>query len=109
MPLLTSALTFAEAFRTVVRARSTGRLSEADERLAISTLQALEGRIDVIQLTDAVLARAGRPYPHEPLRTLDAIHLATAEALDEPPQLVTIVTRDARVQKNAEALGYRVE
>jgi hypothetical protein len=37
------------------------------------------------------------------------MHLATAELLDEPPQLVTIVTRDARVRDNARALGYAVE
>lgn len=56
-----------------------------------------------------VLTRAGRPFPVEPIRTLDAIHLATAELLGEPPQLITIVTRDARVADNARALGYSVE
>ena len=65
--------------------------------------------IDVIHVTDAVRARTARPFPHEPIRTLDAIPLATAEALGEPPQLVTIVTREARVQRDAEALGYVVE
>jgi predicted nucleic acid-binding protein len=43
------------------------------------------------------------------VRTLDAVHLATAEALGEPPSLVTIVTRDSRVRDNATALGYGVE
>jgi hypothetical protein len=52
-----------------------------------------------------VLTRAGRPFPVEPIRTLDAIHLATAELLGEPPQLVTIITRDGRVRDNARALG----
>jgi hypothetical protein len=56
-----------------------------------------------------VLARAGRPFPVEPIRSLDALHLATAELLDEPPQLVTVLTRDSRVIDNARALGYRVE
>ena len=41
-------------------------------------------------------------------RTLDAVHLATVEFLGEPPQLVTIVTRDERVRANARALGYMV-
>jgi hypothetical protein len=43
-------------------------------------------------LSDEVLVRAGRPFPVEPIRTLDAIHLASVELLGEPPQLVTIVT-----------------
>ena len=60
-------------------------------------------------VTDAVLARVGRPFPVEPIRTLDAVHLATAEQLGEPPALVTIVTRDVRVRENALALGYAIE
>jgi hypothetical protein len=40
---------------------------------------------------------------------LDAIHLATAEALGDPPALITIVTRDLRVRDNAAALGHPVE
>ena len=63
----------------------------------------------MVAVTDSVLARVRRPFPVEPIRTLDAVHLATAELLDEPPPLVTIVTRDARVRDNAEALGYAVE
>jgi hypothetical protein len=34
--------------------------------------------------------------------------MATAELLGEPPQLVTIVTRDTRVRENAQALGFAV-
>lgn len=106
---ITSALTFAEASRALVRARVAGRLTPADERAALRWLQAFRRRCDVVAITDAVLSRAGRPFPVEPIRTLDAIHLATAELLSEPPQLVAIVTRDARVSDNARALGYVVE
>jgi hypothetical protein len=56
-----------------------------------------------------VLFRAGRPFPVEPIRTLDAIHLATLELLGESPPLVTVVTRDARVRDNAIAGGFAVE
>jgi hypothetical protein len=37
------------------------------------------------------------------------VHLATAESLGEPSQLMTIVTRDTRVRENAAALGYSIE
>jgi hypothetical protein len=50
-----------------------------------------------------------RPFPVDPVRTLDAVHLATAESIGEPPQLMTMVTRDNRVRENATALGYSVE
>jgi uncharacterized protein len=104
--LVTSSLTFAESARAVVRARVTGRLTPEQERAALRALRTFERRCAVIAVTDAVLQRAGRPFPVEPIRTLDAIHLATAELLGEPPQLVNILTRDMRVRDNAKALGY---
>ena len=106
---VTSALTLAETARAILHARATGRLSEADERAATRGLQVFARRCDLVGDTEAVLARVGRPFPVEPIRTLDAVHLATAEALGEPPALVTIVTRDARVRDNARALGYAIE
>lgn len=105
---VTSALTFTEAHRALVRARVGGRLKPSEERAAIVALQTFERRCTVIAVSDAVLTRAGRPFPVEPVRTLDAVHLASAELLGEPPQLTTILTRDARVRENAKALGYLV-
>jgi predicted nucleic acid-binding protein len=105
---VTSALTFAEAARALVRARVAGRLTPVDERAALRALHTFERRCAVMAVTDDVLTRAGRPFPVEPIRTLDAIHLATAELLGEAPPLVTVVTRDERVRENARALGYLV-
>ena len=105
---ITSALTFAEAARALLRARVTRRITAADERAALRALQTFERRCAVVSVTEAVLTRAGRPFPVEPLRTLDGVHLATIELLGEAPQLVTVVTRDDRVARNARALGYAV-
>lgn len=106
---VTSALTLAEAARAIVRARVAGRLTAAQEQAAVRGLRTFGRRSFIVDVNGGVLARVGRPFPVEPIRTLDAVHLATAELLDEPPQLVTIVTRDARVKDNAQALGYSVE
>ena len=106
---VTSALTLAEAARAILRARAGGRLTADEERAVVRALGRFERRCYVMAVTDAVLARVRRPFPVEPVRTLDAVHLATAELLGEPPALVTVVTRDARVRDNARALGYAVE
>lgn len=71
----------------------------------VRALQTFFARRDLVAITDEVLARAGRRFPAEPIRTLDAIHLATADILGDPPPLVMIVTRDERVRENARALG----
>jgi predicted nucleic acid-binding protein len=105
---VTSALTFAEAARALIRARVTGRLTAEQERAALRGVRTFERRCTIVAVSDEVLTRAGRPFPVEPIRTLDALHLASAELLGEPPQLVTVVTRDARVSENARALGYAV-
>lgn len=106
---VTSALTFAESRRALLRARSTQRLSAPSERSATAWLEHFKRRCDIAVIGEEVLERSGRPFPVEPIRTLDAIHLATAESLGVPPALVTIVTRDVRVRDNAKALGYPVE
>ena len=107
-PKVTSALTFAEASRAILRARRTGRLKPQGERAAVRALQRFERRCYIVTVNEAVLQRTRRPFPVEPVRTLDAVHLATAEVLGEPPSLMTMVTRDARVRANAIALGYTV-
>lgn len=106
---VTSALTLAEAGRAIIRARAAGRLTPADEQAAVRALRIFERRCFIVDVDRAVLARVRRPFPVEPIRTLDAVHLATTELLGEAPQVVTIVTRDVRVRDNARALGYMVE
>ena len=106
---VTSALTLAEAGRAIIRARATGRLTAEEEQSAVRALRTFERRCFILDVDRAVLDRVRRRFPVEPIRTLDAVHLATAERLGEAPPLVTIVTRDGRVRENAEALGYTVE
>jgi predicted nucleic acid-binding protein len=71
---------------------------------------AANARAAILSWRDAypVIDTSSGVMPVDPIRTLDAIHLATAELLGEPPQLVTIITRDHRVRDNARALGYAV-
>jgi hypothetical protein len=83
----------------------TGRLSAEQERAVIRGLQTFARRCELVAVSDEVLVRAGRPFPAEPIRTLDAIHVASVELLGEPPQLVTIVSRDGRIVENARAFG----
>ena len=106
---VTSALTIAETARAILRARVAARLTADDERSAVRALRRFERRCYLVGVTDPVLARVRRPFPVEPTRTLDAVHLATTELLGDPPPLMVVVTRDVRVRENAEALGYAVE
>lgn len=107
--VVTSALTIAEAARAVLRARMAARLTADEERAAVRALRRFEQRCYIVAVTEHVLARVCRPFPVEPIRTLDAVHLATAELLGESPSSITVVTRDVRVRQNAAACGYSIE
>ena len=106
--LVTSALTVAEASRAIIRARVVGRLTSEEEQAAVVALRTFARRCFILDVDNRVLTRAGRRFPAEPIRTLDALHLATADLVEESPSLVTIVSRDARVRDNAVALGFAV-
>jgi len=83
-------------------------MTAEQEQHAIRALRTFGSRCALVAVTPEVLERAGRPFPREPVRTLDAIHLATMELIGNPPQLMTVLTRDARVRENALALGHPI-
>jgi len=106
---IASALTLAETRRTLAVAVVRGRLSQPQLRSRLAWLRRFESRCEIVEISSSVLARLGRPFPVEPVRSLDAIHLATIEMLEVEPSLVAVVTRDRRVRENAIAMGYLVE
>lgn len=62
-------------------------------------------RVDLVRVSDRVLELAARLQPGE-LRSLDAIHLATAEQLGS--DLARVLTYDDRMSLAAAALGWTV-
>lgn len=63
----------------------------------------LLGRLSILELAPAVLARALDPFP-TPVRTLDALHLASIEFLRGMGQRPTLATYDQRLSEAATAL-----
>ncbi|MBI2467754.1 MAG: PIN domain-containing protein [Candidatus Rokubacteria bacterium] len=66
-------------------------------------VRALVGRIALLELAPPVLARALEPFP-APVRTLDALHLASMEFLRAHGQAVTLASYDDRLLAAARAL-----
>lgn len=64
----------------------------------------LLGRIAFLELTPTVLARALEAFP-APVRTLDALHLASADFLRQQGQDVSLATYDGRMSNAARRLG----
>jgi predicted nucleic acid-binding protein len=60
--------------------------------------------IELVEMARPVLARALEPLPG-PLRTLDALHLATMDCLCSRGEQVGLASYDARLIAAAQALG----
>ena len=105
----TSALTIAEFARRVIRGQHQREFDDARFRSLMTWLTRFVRRCVVIGVQPEIISRVRRPFPHEPIRTLDAIHLATIETHDAEPAFVAVVTRDRRIADNARAMGYLVE
>jgi predicted nucleic acid-binding protein len=69
-----------------------------------SNVRSLLDRIAFAELSPTVLARALEPFA-VPVRTLDALHLATADFLRAHGQRVRMATYDKRMQDAATHLG----
>ena len=94
-PLISSALARAEVLRALLPG---GEPALASGRRVLD-------RIDLVRVNDRVLNLCGTLLPLE-LRSLDAIHLATATRL--AAELNDIVTYDDRMVTAARSMGYRV-
>ncbi len=64
-------------------------------------------RVSLVELVPAVLVRALEPFP-VPVRTLDALHLATLHFLSSARQPVALATFDERLRRAAVSLGLPV-
>jgi hypothetical protein len=86
----------------LIRAMSKPKLAqlrdEAEKNLA---------RIALVPLDQGVLKRAGEPFP-TPIKTLDAIHLATALLLNEAIGEIVLLTHDRQLGVAALACGLAV-
>ncbi len=93
-PLVSSALARTEVLRSL--------LLEGEEALARG--RSVLDRVDLIRVNDRILNAAATLLPVE-VRSLDAIHLATAQQLEA--DLGRVVTYDERMLNAATQLGIR--
>lgn len=68
---------------------------------------AVVGRVALLELVSPVLTRALEPFPR-PVRTLDALHLASVEFLRERQPAIRLATYDSRLADAATALGIEL-
>jgi predicted nucleic acid-binding protein len=109
-PLVTSELAQTEVFSALLARERAGKISAADRRRAWREFEArIETKeIHIEKMNSIVLHKAThlleRCHPNVPLRTLDAIHLATADLCHNFP----LVTTDGRLREAAQLMGFSI-
>ena len=103
-----SDLTLIECDRVLIRATTTKRIPEAK----ISDRRALLARVSehrtLFRVDSDIVARTRQPFPQEPIRTLDAIHLATAIVARNLVPEIQLLTLDNRMRICGTQLGFEI-
>jgi len=103
--VVASTLTPLECARALTRGVALGTLEPAAAREAGRLLAHATTGWALLEMTGTPVDRAARPFPVEPVRTLDALHLASALEFHAALGAVTMLSLDERIRRNAAALG----
>lgn len=106
--VVTSDLTLVECDRVLQRAMVLDELTEADAADRRAHLAAASARWHVLRVAAEVVERARQPFPGEPIRTLDALHLASALVARSALPGMQLLSLDDRLRRSAKALGFGV-
>jgi predicted nucleic acid-binding protein len=106
--VIASDLTLVECDRVLIRAVALKEITEKLARRRRSRLNAAAAHWNLLRLGPEVVDRARRPFPAEPIRALDALHLSSALLASSAVDEFTLLSLDERVRKNAAQLGLSV-
>ena len=107
--VVASDLVLIECDRVLIRAVTLGDIPEAIASERRSRLNAAAVRWHLFRVTTPVVERARRPFSEEPIRTLDAFHLASALLARSAVPDVELLTLDERIRRAATHLGFTVQ
>lgn len=103
-----SDLTLIECDRVLIRAVALGEIDEATAADRRARLNGAAAHWHVWRLSADIVDRARRPFPMDPMRSLDAIHLASALAVRSVVPGVDLLSLDDRIRRSGEQLGFRL-
>lgn len=106
--IVASDLTILECERALIRLGATGTAAEAVLADRRALLAEVCGNWHVLPIQTEILQRAGLPFPEEPVRTIDAIHLASALLARSGLQNLALLSVDHHIRLNGRRMGFKV-
>jgi len=107
--VMASDLTLVECDRVLIRAVTMEEIDEAAAADRRAHLNAAASHWHLWRVSLDVVERARHPFPAEPIRTLDAVHLASALAVRSVVPGVELLSLDDRIRRGAKQLGFHVQ
>ena len=101
----TSDLTLVECDRALCREVALGQMSQARVRQLRNDLAAAIAKWQTIRLLPSIIQRAREPFACDPIRSLDALHVASALHARIAHTDVIVLTLDSRIKRAAESVG----
>jgi predicted nucleic acid-binding protein len=106
--IVASDLTLIECDRVILRAAALGELTEAEAADRRAHLTAAASHWQILRVAPEIVERARQPFPGEPIRTADAIHLASALTARTAVVGLMLLSLDDRVRKAGKRLGLGI-
>ncbi len=106
--ILASDLTLVECERVIIRARSLGEITERRARSCRDRLLNASSQWHILRLGADIVARARLPFPGEPIRTLDALHLASTIVGRAAIPDLALLSLDDRIRSAGQKLGFTI-
>lgn len=107
--VMASDLTLLECDRVLIRAVTTEEIEEAAAADRRAHLNAAASHWHLWRVSAEIVERARHPFPAEPIRTLDAIHLASALAVRSAVPRIELLSLDDRIRRAAKQLGFGIQ
>ncbi len=104
--LVTSDLTLVECDRALHRAVALGALDRADATDIGARFAAAQRAWNILRITPEIAERARQSFPDEPIRTLDALHIASALQARGALPTLALLSLDNRIRKVGASLGF---
>jgi uncharacterized protein len=104
--VISSRLLYVEGRAALAMARRMDRFGDAELRVAVEDFESLHRQLDVVEITEGLVCEAGSLAERFALRGYDAVHLASAQLVNDPDMV--FAAGDRTLLGAAQALGIAI-